>query len=156
MGRLGDNKLCPMCKETSQTHTFPGRFASLSEISAFVTRAAREAGLDEDAICAVQLAVDEACSNIIEHAYGGEDIGEIECTCRVDTDELTIILRDRGRPFDPTLVPQPDPNPDIRHCAVGGLGLHFMRKMMDEVRFEFTPDAGNILTMVKRRSPRIE
>jgi serine/threonine-protein kinase RsbW len=52
--------------DTSQT--FPGRFDSLTVISEFVTRAAQAAGLDTRAVCAVQLAVDEACSNIIEHA----------------------------------------------------------------------------------------
>lgn len=145
-----------MPKETSQTHIFPGRFSSLSEISEFVTRAAREAGLDEDAISAVQLAVDEACSNIIEHAYGGEDRGEIECTCHINAEGLTVVLRDKGRPFDPAQVPEPDPHPDLKRCAVGGLGLHFMRKMMDEVRFEFTPDTGNILIMTKQRSSRVE
>ncbi|MCX7682250.1 MAG: ATP-binding protein [Anaerolineae bacterium] len=144
-----------MPEETSRTRIFPGWFSSLRDISDFVTQAAREAGLDERAIGAVQLAVDEACSNIIEHAYGGEGRGEIECTCHISAEGLTVVLRDKGRPFDPTQVPEPDPHPDLKRCAVGGLGLHFMRKMMDEVRFEFTPDMGNILTMVKRRSPHI-
>lgn len=145
-----------MRNEPPRKHIFPGRFSSLSAISDFVTQAAREAGLDEDAISAVQLAVDEACSNIIEHAYGGEDRGEIECTCYINAEGLTIVLRDQGRPFDPTRVPEPDPHPDLKNCPVGGLGLHFIRKMMDKVNFEFTPDSGNTLTMVKRRRPRVE
>lgn len=143
---------------TSQTLTFPGRFESLAVISEFVTNAARSAGLDACAVDAVQLAVDEACSNIIEHAYGGEGRGDIECTCRVNDDGLTVILRDHGRPFDPSLVPEPDPYPslDDETCTGGGLGLYFMRQLMDEVCFDFAPDSGNVVTMVKRKEPCLE
>jgi serine/threonine-protein kinase RsbW len=141
--------------DTSQTRTFPGRFDSLAAISEFVTRAARAAGLDARAVDAVQLAVDEACSNIVEHAYGGEGRGDIECTCRVDSDGLTVVLRDHGRPFDPSSVPEPDLSPslDDAACTGGGLGLYFVRQLMDQVHFEFTADSGNVLTLVKRKEP---
>lgn len=140
---------------TSRTLTFPGRFESLAAISEFVTRAARAAGLDSCAVDAVQLAVDEACSNIIEHAYGDEGHGDIECTCHNDSEGLTVILRDQGRPFDPSGVPDPDLYPalDDETCTGGGLGLYFMRQLMDQVRFEFAPDSGNVLTMVKQKEP---
>lgn len=134
-----------------QTATFPGRFASLANISKFVTRAARAAGLDERAVYAVQTAVDEACSNIIEHAYGGEGRGPIECTCRIDDDGLTVTLRDYGRPFDPTGVPRPDIHASLEDRQEGGLGLYMMRQLMDEVRFGPPCDSSNVLTMVKRK-----
>jgi len=137
--------------DTSQTFTFPGRFDSLAAISEFVTRAAEAAGLDARAVYTVQWAVDEACSNIIEHAYGGEGRGNIECTYRINDDELTVVLRDYGRPFDPTSVPKPDLHASLEDRNSGGLGLYFMCQLMDEVHFEFTPDAGNVLTMVKRK-----
>ena len=134
-----------------QTATFPGRFASLANISKFVARAARAAGLDERAVYAVQTAVDEACSNIIEHAYGGEGRGPIECTCRIDDDGLTVTLRDYGRPFDPTCVPRPDIHASLEDRQEGGLGLYMMRQLMDEVRFGPPCDSSNVLTMVKRK-----
>ncbi len=136
--------------DTSQTHVFPGQFDSLAPIGEFVTHAARAAGLDARAVYAVQMAVDEACSNIIEYAYGGERCGTIECTCRISDDELTVILRDHGRPFDPTSVPEPDIHASLENRDGGGLGFYFMHQLMDEVHFEFTPDSGNVLTMVKR------
>lgn len=134
-----------------ETLTFPGRFDSLAAISEFVSRAAEAAGLDERAVYAVQMATDEACSNIIKHAYGGEGRGVIECTCRVDDDRLIVMLRDHGRPFDPASVPEPDLNSDLEDRDICGLGLYFVHKLMDEVCFEFTPGSGNLLTMVKRR-----
>ena len=129
---------------------FPGRFDSLAAISELVTRAAEATGLGARAVYAVQLAVDEACSNIIEHAYGGAGHGDIECTCRINDDGLTVVLRDHGCPFDPTSVPEPSLHVCLEDCKGSGLGLHFMRKLMDEVHFALT-DSGNVLTMVKRR-----
>ena len=142
---------CALPMDTSQIRTFPGRFDSLVAIGDFVTRAAEAADLDACATYEVQMAVDEACSNIIEHAYGGEERGDIECTCRINDDGLTVILRDYGRPFDPTRVPEPDLCTTIKECKVGGLGIYFMRQLMDQVHFEFTPGSGNVLTMTKRR-----
>jgi serine/threonine-protein kinase RsbW len=134
------------------TVTFPGRFKNLAQISDFVIKEARQAGLDESEVYAVQLAVDEACSNIIEHSYGAEGVGEIQCTAESTKKGLKIVLRDRGQPFNPEKVPEPNINVPLQQLKPGGLGIFLMRKMMDEVHFEFTPDEGNVLTMVKRRS----
>jgi len=134
-----------------QAAAFPGRFDSLSAIVDFVTQAARLAGLESSDVHAVQLAVDEACTNIIEHAYGGEDLGSIRCTYTVDRSGLTITLCDRGIPFDPASVPDPDLHSQLECRQEGGLGLYLMRHLMDEIRFQFSPDQGNTLTMIKRR-----
>ncbi len=129
---------------------FPGRFESLEKISVFVKAAASAAGLDEYATYAVELAVDEACSNIIEHAYGAEDRGEIECDCIVLSDGLKIILRDTGAPFDPDAVPDMDPSVPLEDRDPGGAGVFLMHKVMDSVEYRFTLK-GNILTMVKHK-----
>lgn len=137
--------------DAERQRTFPGRFDGLATIGEFVCRAAEGAGLDDRAVYEVQLAVDEACSNIIEHAYGGEGRGDIEITCRIGSEGLTVMLRDFGRPFDPTSISLPDLTASLQDRDLGGLGLYFMRRLMDEIDFEFTPDSGNVLTMVKRR-----
>jgi serine/threonine-protein kinase RsbW len=132
--------------------TFPGRHESLSEISAFVTEAAEAAGLPPKTVYEVQLAVDEACSNIIDHAYGGEGEGDIECTCHVTEDGLTVKLRDHGESFDPESISSPDLHADLEERTTGGLGLYFIRKLMDDVDFEFQEaDGANLLTLVKYR-----
>lgn len=137
----------------SQSRRFPGQFESLAAISEFVTRAAEATGLDARAVFAVQLAVDEACSNIIEHAYRGERQGSIECTCHVSDAELRVVLRDHGRPFNPESVPEPNVHACIEDRTGGGLGLFLIRQLMDEVHFELTPNTGNVLTMVKHKEP---
>lgn len=133
-----------------ETVRFPGRFDSLPKIGAFVEQAARAAGLDDKAIYAVELAVDEACSNIIDHAYGGEGIGEVECSVRVSQGQLTVVLEDHGRPFDPKNIPAPELKVPIEKLKPRGVGFFLMRKMMDEIHYEYTSDGGNRLTMTKR------
>jgi serine/threonine-protein kinase RsbW len=133
------------------TEKFPGRFESLAGIRKFVFQAASEAGFDEKEIYAVELAVDEACSNIIEHAYGGEGKGEIECTCNDTNDGLEIIIRDDGRPFDPGLIPSPNFSVDLDELEPRGAGLFLIRNMMDDVNFVFSENKGNELRMVKRK-----
>ena len=117
----------------------------------FTGQAARDAGMDDAEVYAVKLAVDEACTNIIEHAYREEAKGKIEITCNITPEGLTVILRDHGRSFDPSTVPAPDLSADLRRRRPGGLGLYLMRQLMDEIRFESLGEAGNVLTMIKNR-----
>jgi serine/threonine-protein kinase RsbW len=133
------------------TKSFPGSFESLAEVSDFVARAAEDAGFDNSSIYAVRLAVDEAFTNIIEHGYGGEGVGEIECTCDETKDSLVIVMRDWAASFDPSSVPEPRTNVPLEDLPSGGLGVFFMRKMMDEVRFEKMSSNGNVLTMIKNK-----
>ncbi|HEY9076723.1 MAG TPA: ATP-binding protein [Anaerolineaceae bacterium] len=135
---------------TTVTQVFPGRCSSLEKIAEFVRTAAQQAGLDDFATYQVETAVDEACSNIIEHAYQNTE-GEIICTCREEIDRLIITLQDQGQPFDGSNIPEPDLCCDLESRSNHGLGLYFMRKWMDEVRFEYDPALGNKLTMIKRK-----
>ncbi len=130
---------------------FPATFQSLDTVREFVGAVAREIGMDDSDVYAVQLAVDEACSNIIEHAYGGQNRGEIECTCETNDEALTIILRDHGQPFDPASIAAPNLSLGLHERQVGGLGLYLMRHLVDEIHFEAQGKAGNVLTLVKRR-----
>ncbi|MCI0397761.1 MAG: ATP-binding protein [Chloroflexi bacterium] len=133
--------------------TIPGRYDRIGEVCDFVAAGAEEAGLEPDDVFRVQLACDEACTNIIEHAYGAENKGEIEVIWQYSKDVFTITIHDHGEPFDPDEVPQPivptDAN-DMDNLKIGGLGIHFMRSLMDEVYFSFDDNRGNTLVMIKR------
>ncbi len=132
-----------------RTAIFPARFDQLDTIRGFASQAARDAGMDDSETYAIELAIDEACTNIIEHAYQGENRGDIECTCDSNNACLTFVIRDHGKPFDPSTVSTPDLDANIDDRPVGGLGVFLMKKLMDEVRFEPLGESGNVLTMVK-------
>ena len=110
---------------------------------------AQVAGFDDFALYSIEMAVDEACSNIIEHAYEGEGKGNIDCTCTVNESSLTITLKDRGKPFDPFQAPPPNLSPDLDKREAHGMGLYFILKWMDEVHFN-NSQSENTLTLVKR------
>jgi serine/threonine-protein kinase RsbW len=131
-------------------------YNNLEKIRQFAGQAASASGLKPEEVFSVQLAVDEAFSNIIEHAYGGECDKEIRCICRSTNQDLTFQLRDTGKFFDPTSAPEPDLDANLEERQPGGLGLYFMRRLMDEVQFKYIPasatdEPGNLLIMVKRK-----
>jgi serine/threonine-protein kinase RsbW len=129
--------------------TVDGRCDNLATIADFVTKAAQASGLSEKATFEVQLAVDEACTNVIEHSYGGERQGKITLCCECADDDFVVTIRDNGQSFDPETIPPPDLTCSLAERPCGGLGLYFMRQLMDEVRFHFDAE-GNKLTMVKK------
>jgi len=131
--------------------TFAANFETLDEIREFVGEHARQAGFSDKEIYAIQLAADEASTNIIEHAYAGVENGKIEINCAIDNGELKIVMCDRGKSFNPSSVPEPNVKADLSDRQIGGLGMYLMRKLMDEVSYEISTEAGNILTMVKRK-----
>ena len=128
-----------------------GRYESIPTITHFVGEAAQAAGLSEKDTFHCQMAADEACTNVIEHAYGKEDAGDIEIVCLIEPGVCTIRIADQGHPFDPDSIPAPKISSNIGEIQPGGIGLHLMRELMDEVRFEFN-ERGNLLTMVKTLS----
>jgi anti-anti-sigma factor len=126
-----------------------GRYENIPLIIDLVRESAVGAGFDEPTVYHCQMSVDEACTNIIEHAYGGEDRGNIDVTCTVAENVFSVTLLDQGQPFDPDSIPPPVIDSDIYRIKPGGIGLHLMRQLMDEVHFSFS-DEGKRLTMVKR------
>jgi serine/threonine-protein kinase RsbW len=125
------------------------KLESLSIISDFITKVTERAGLEARNIFEVQMAVDEACTNIIQYAYP-EQKGMITLVCELVNDDFIVTIRDKGKPFDPSCVPAPDLEADLDKRKVGGLGIYFMRKMMDEVSYNLDAEKGNELTMRKK------
>ena len=130
--------------------TTNSRLERLCEIADFVEDAARACGLSDNQVCDVQMAVDEACTNVIEHAYHGKPDGTIDIVCERRGKDFVVTIQDFGERFDPKKVAHPKTRVPLSARGVGGLGLFFMRKMMDRVEFDFSSRRGNRLTMVKK------
>jgi serine/threonine-protein kinase RsbW len=130
--------------------TFNANFDVLDEIRDVVGDVARQVGFSDKEIYSIQLAADEASSNIIEHAYAGVKNGKLEVECIVLDGGIKIVMRDHGKSFNPASVPEPNVKADLSDRKIGGLGMYLMRKLMDEVNYEASAESGNILTMIKR------
>jgi anti-sigma regulatory factor (Ser/Thr protein kinase) len=110
----------------------------------------RAAGLEDQVLYQIQLAVDEACANIVEHAYHDLEAGDMELVCSLGDGAFTVRVRDWGRGFDPNSVEVPNVGAPLEERSLGGLGLFLVRQMMDSVQFRFDAERGNELVMVKR------
>lgn len=147
-------KVLPEGRRPLAKGTFPARLDQLQAIGEFVAEAGQQMGLDERALYAIQTAVDEAATNIILHGYGQEREGPIHITCWQEGEDFVIEMRDYGRPFDPSRVPEPDLHAPLEKRREGGLGLFLMRRMMNRVEFARRGEE-NVLTMVRRRTPTV-
>lgn len=133
-------------KAPALDRVFPARPDRLCDIRRAVSDTARALGCPDDVAADVVLAVDEACQNIIRHAYSGRD-GDIVVQMGRDDHALMVRLIDFAPPVDIARI-APRPLDEVRP---GGLGTHFIRSVMDEVEFLPPPQgAGNLLQMIKR------
>ncbi len=130
---------------------FPARFEFLDQVRSRVADEARAAGFSEKSIYAVQLAADEAASNIIEHALAGLPNATFELDCEFSKGSLVITFIDHGRSFDFSKVKKPDVKADLSERQIGGLGVYLMHKLMDDVKYKST-GSENTLTLKKRKS----
>ena len=127
------------------------KLENLAAISDFIAEAMKQLGIEQE-IFQVQLAVNEACTNIIQHAYSGESEKPIRIICSMSGNDLLIRIRDWGKSFDPTSVPSPEIDSELFERQSGGLGIFLMRQMMDEVRYVFYTRKHNEVIMMKHIS----
>ena len=127
------------------------KLTNLPEIAEFVGERAKAAGLDENQVFEVQMAIDEAATNSMQHAYEGRGNGELRVCCFIEGNAFVVRITDFGAPFDPGQVPEPDLSVPLEDRPIGGLGLYLMRRLMDDVEFQSDPTEGNQVTLRKRR-----
>jgi sigma-B regulation protein RsbU (phosphoserine phosphatase) len=129
---------------------FPARPDELRGMRDALRAWLRARRLDETCTGDVVMAVDEACQNVIRHAYAGDPSGVIELAVQRTGNELRIALRDFAPPVDPARI-RPRPLDELRP---GGLGTHLIRSAMDHTELGRPPSGpGNLLRMVKRLAP---
>ncbi len=135
--------------------TFASSLDQLDDIRSFVVRAAEEVGWsDEITLNQIQLAVDEACSNVMRHAYGLDSSKVLHLITRAARERFEVTIRDQGKAFDPTSY-HPRPVPELaRHKIAGGMGIALIRRLMDEVRYDSDPERSqNELRLTKLFRP---
>jgi serine/threonine-protein kinase RsbW len=107
---------------------------SLGEVAAFLERALRAVTASEEQFWNLYQAIEELVTNVVFYAYVGEP-GPVSVTVTKEESAVVICIADQGRPFDPTREPPPDlsvPHPQRR---VGGLGIHLVRELVDQMSY---------------------
>lgn len=122
---------------------------SLIAFRDFIVETCQEANLSAKVSYDIRLAVEEVCTNIIEHGYEGMNPGTISISFQYGTRQVVIRITDYGHPFEPSEPPEPKPQSMLEESSTGGLGLHFIYRSVDSVNYEVT-ESGNTLTLVKK------
>ncbi len=115
----------------------------------FITRMVQKSGLRKSDENKIKLAVDEAISNIIEHAYEAGRSGTIDIEVRSTLELFEIYIRDSGKHFDPGDLPNIDIQSHVKTGRRHGLGIFLMRQIMDEVEYRYKEGLENELRLVK-------
>jgi len=136
----------------------PAQTGYMAVIREMVAAAARLHGFAEGDVAKAVMAVDEACVNVVEHAYRNDPPGTnrfIEIAVDVDDEALAVTIKDQA---PDGFSPLDHPTPDLRTCWTSekrpGLGILILRKFMDDVKHRFHPGVGNELRLVKYASRR--
>jgi serine/threonine-protein kinase RsbW len=122
---------------------------SLEDFRAFLrARCAGLPGVDNEVLYDLQLAVDEACTNIITHGYAAMNPGSIILEIDSEPGAITVSLTDFGHSFEPDNAPVPDVQAPLEERQAGGFGLFFIRQSVDRMDYRVTED-GNTMTFIK-------
>jgi sigma-B regulation protein RsbU (phosphoserine phosphatase) len=135
--------------ETTERHLIlHNNIQQIPQLAEFVELIGGLAHLDASLVMSLNLALEEAVTNVILYAYpeGSDGLVDIEAVIRKD--QLRFVISDSGKPFDPTAAPEADITLGVDDRPIGGLGIFLVRNIMDDVRYERT-DGKNILTMTK-------
>lgn len=125
------------------------RVENLPLVTEFAEGCADRFGLEPGKKFGLLVALEEAFVNTCSYAYPGGE-GEVELSCGAEGSVLALEMADRGTPFDVLSLPEPDVTSDLLERAIGGLGVHFIRKLSDQVSYR-REDGRNILRMLFRR-----
>jgi serine/threonine-protein kinase RsbW len=141
----------------------PSNGCYLAYIRSLVADLAGKVGFPDDEVAKIEMAVDEACSNVVEHAYAGKEEAPaptkiwqwkhrdpgIRLDVRAEQERLVIEINDYGKRFDFNTYQPKNVEERIRQMETGGYGVAIMREFMDEVEYRSSDSAGNTLRLVK-------
>ncbi len=133
------------------TLTCPARLEHLESVTAFVEETAEQFELELKKKFQVLIAVEEAFVNVCHYAYPDGE-GQVELACGLDGQGWFFVeLADSGVPFNVLTLPEPDTTSDLMERQIGGLGVHFIRSLTEQVSYRYT-DGKNILRMLFQHS----
>ena len=128
--------------------TIRGELTEVGRAREWISELANQASISSQVRYELQLAVSEACTNAIKHAYGMASGHDIELSAKIDGEEIRLVIRDYGTKLDLEAYKEPDPEDP----SEGGYGIYILRSLMDEVHFDVSHDQGTEVTLIKQRS----
>jgi len=129
--------------------TTPSHTENLEMIRNFISQLAQKAGLDEMTAMEIEVAVEEACANVIKHAHKSDEAKPLRLQIKIDEQKLTVLVRDQGQGFDPKKLDEQNARELLAKPKPGGRGILMMKMLMDEVHFEAGKGKGMQVRLIK-------
>lgn len=124
------------------------RISELARVHQFVSEIAEELHLDAELCMNLTLVLEEMVTNVISYAYPADTVADIELSAESDGRQLTFVLSDQGKAFDPTQTEAPDFDISPVDRRIGGMGIYIVRNIMNQVTYQRL-EGRNLLTMTK-------
>jgi sigma-B regulation protein RsbU (phosphoserine phosphatase) len=121
----------------------------VGEVSAVFARFAETHALAIAVRRSLDVVLDELLANALSHGLAGREAGEVRVRVELERERLIVTLTDDGPPFDPFARDVPDTTLSVEERPIGGLGIHLVRRLVDEVGYERRGDR-NVVVIVKR------
>lgn len=118
----------------------------MPEVEQFVLDVAAEVGLNQNKYNNIALAVSEAISNSIKHGNKNDKSKKVSIKIKVEDEKMIVSLKDEGTGFDPNIIPDPTQPENI--LKESGRGVHIMRSLLDDLKFNFTPNGTEIILII--------
>ena len=128
--------------------TLAAELESLQKFRDFITSCCSQYAIPAETVLELKLAVDEACTNVIEHGYRGMNPGSIILSFRIEPGRILVQITDFGHVFEPSSAPKPDVEAALEDRELGGLGLFLIYQTMDNIDYQ-SSEEGNTLTFTK-------
>ncbi len=140
----------PISDKNTRHITISNDMKEVSRTRNFLEGICKEYCIDREVFKMLNLAMEEWVANVINYAYDDGVKGEVELTACMDDGRLTITVKDRGTPFDPTKQAAVDVDAGLEERTIGGLGIHLVISIMDTVAYRRTTDGYNEMTLIKK------
>lgn len=129
--------------------TLKNEIEEISKLEGFMEAVGDQTGIDASLITSLNLALEEAVTNVILYAYPEGQEGKADIDVYVNQEELKFVLRDSGTPFDPTAKEDADVTLSLEDRPIGGLGIFMVKQIMDTIEYEYRENQ-NILILHKK------
>ena len=128
--------------------TLPNDVNTIPQLNEFLDSFFDEVGIGMEMTMSLNLALEEAVVNVMDYAYPKGTNGTVHIDAMAANGKMSFVITDHGTPFDPTAAKEIDTTLPVEERAIGGLGIHLIRHIMDDIQYERT-DNCNVLKLTK-------
>ena len=147
-GKINQKQHSDRRKSFFRSLVLPNDIQAVPQLNQFVDEICGSVDLDPAQTMQMNLAIEEAVVNVMNYAYPADVHGDVNIDVQGNDEQLEFIISDSGIPFDPTKQKEADITLSAEERQIGGLGIHLVRQIMDEVIYERVEDK-NVLTLIK-------